>query len=192
MAVDSDSDPSTRDPRTRDPSTRDPSSTLTDLRTGVSPAARWVTRITIGLLVALLCAAGAGWLGVHTSQASASAHGYKLTVTYAGVARAGLDVPMRVEVDSDRPWGEHITLSISREYFTIFETQGFFPDADSSTGNGQDVFFSFDPPADGQPFVLDYDAYIQPSAQRGASARISVLDGDAAAVSVDIRTFLFP
>jgi len=40
--------------------------------------------------------------------------------------------------------------------------------------------------------LADYDAYIQPSAQRGASARISVLDGDAAAVSVNIRTFLFP
>ena len=170
----------------------DPSSTLTDLRTGATPAARWATRITIGLLVVVLCAAAAGWLGVHTSRATATAGGYTLTVTYAGIARAGLDVPMRVEVDADHPWGEHVTLSISREYFTIFETQGFFPDADSSTGDGQDVFFSFNPPADGQPFVLDYDAYIQPSAQRGASARISVLDGDTAAVSVDIRTVLFP
>jgi hypothetical protein len=170
----------------------DPASTLTDLRPGSSAKARWASWITVGLLVLLLCAAGAGLLGVHTRQASASAGGYTLTVTYAGIARAGLDVPMRVQVDSDHPWGEHITLSISREYFTIFETQGFFPDADSSTGNGQDVVFSFNPPADGQPFVLDYDAYIQPSAQLGASARISVLDGETAVVSADIRTFLFP
>ena len=170
----------------------DSSSTLTDLRTESSPLARWAAGITIGLLVAMLCAAGAGWLGVRSTQASATASGYRLTVTYAGIARAGLDVPLRVEVVSDHPWGEHVTLSISREYFTIFETQGFFPDADSSTGNGQDVLFSFNPPSDGQPFVLDYDAYIQPSAQRGASARISVLNGASPAVSVDIRTFLFP
>jgi len=170
----------------------DRSSTLTDLRTESSPAARWTTRIVIGLMVALLCAAGAGLLGVHTQRATATADGYTLTVTYAGIARAGLDVPLRVEVDSQRPWGKHVALSISREYFTIFETQGFFPDADSSTGNNQDVVFTFDPPADGQPFVLDYDAYIQPSAQRGASARISVMDGETAVVSTDIRTFLFP
>ena len=191
MAVDSDSDPSTRDPRTRDPSTRDPSSTLTDLRTGVSPAARWATRITIGLLVALLCAAGAGWLGVHTSQASASAHGYKLTVTYAGVARAGLDVPMRVEVDSDRPWGEHITLSISREYFTIFETQGFHPEPADETRNAHTLYLTFTAPP-GDTFVVDFDAYIQPASQQGRSATLAVMDGGTPAAAVDFDTRLMP
>ena len=145
-----------------------------------------------GLLVIILLAAATGMLGVHSRQVSASGSGYRLTVTYAGVARAGLDVPLRVEVSSDHGWGEHVTLSVTRKYLLLFESQGFFPDADSSTGDPDEVVFTFDPPADGQSFVLDYDAYVQPSAQVGTTATISVLSAGEPVVSVDFRTFLFP
>ena len=44
----------------------------------------------------------------------------------------------------------------------------------------------------GGPFVLDYDAYIQPASQRGSPATIAVVVDDQPVVSVDFSTFLFP
>ena len=46
--------------------------------------------------------------------------------------RAGLDVPLRIRVHRDRPIDDHLTLAVIAEYFRLFETQGTYPDPDSS------------------------------------------------------------
>ena len=53
------------------------------------------------------------------------------------------------------------------------------------------LYLTFTAP-DAETFVVDYDAYIQPSAQRGSSARVSVVDGTTPLVSVDLHTRLLP
>jgi hypothetical protein len=146
----------------------------------------------IALMLAAVVAAASGLLGVHSRQASASAAGYTVTVQYAGVARAGLDVPLRIEVSSEQPFGKEITLAINREYFAIFETQGFHPEPSATAAQGDDVLLTFDSPPDGGPFTVDYDAYIQPASQRGAAGRVSLMHGTDRLVTVDFATFLFP
>ena len=51
---------------------------------------------------------------------------------------------------------------------------------------------TFDTPPDGSPFVLDYDAYIQPASQTGATARVSVMRKNDRLTTVQFTTFLFP
>lgn len=168
-------------------------STLQGLRYGSRP---WVIvgrRLVLGLLLAAVVCAALGLLGVHRRTVSATADGITLTVTYPGVARPGLDVPLRVMVVSDHGFGDDITLAVNRDYLGILESQGIFPDVNDATALGDDrVMLTFSAPPSGNVFVVDFDTYIQPGSQIGAAATISVMDGTTAAVTVAFSTFLFP
>jgi len=149
-------------------------------------------RAATAALVAIVAAAATGLLGVHTSTAASTAGGYTLSVTYASVARAGLDVPFRIQVDADDGFSDDITLAIDAGYFGLFETQGFLPEPAETASVADTVRLTFDPPPEGDTFVVSYDAYIQPSSQRGASVRVELIIGDQAITAVDISTTLLP
>lgn len=168
-------------------------STLSDLDYGRHQrGAYWVRRVVALVMLSFVAVAATGLLGVHSRQVSSHSNGFTLTVEYAGVARAGLDVPLRIRVTPDQKFDDTVTLSISRDYLAIFETQGFHPDPKDTASQGDDILLTFDAPPDGSPFVLDYDAYIQPSSQAGATARVSVLRKDDRLTTVQFTTFLFP
>lgn len=168
-------------------------STLDDVRTTTSRPDLWVRRAAVALLIVLVVAAAVGLLGVHSTTASATANGYTLTVTYARIARAGWDVPLRIEVVGAEPLaGKQITVGIDREYLSLFETQGVWPDPADESGDLDTVQWEFDGPDDGNDLTVDYDAYIQPSAQIGADATIGLQVDDVDIVSVPISTLLFP
>lgn len=168
-------------------------STLSDLDYGRHQRGAYWTRCAIALvMLSFVAVAATGLLGVHSRQVSAHSGGYTLTVEYAGVARAGLDVPLRIRVTPDQKFDDTITLSISRDYLAIFETQGFHPEPKDTANQGDDILLTFDTPPDGSPFVLDYDAYIQPASQTGATARVSVMRKNDRLTTVQFTTFLFP
>ncbi|WP_029136928.1 hypothetical protein [Nakamurella lactea] len=167
-------------------------STLSDIGSRRPMFAVWARRVVISLMVVAILTAATGLLGVHSKRVEATAGGYTLSVEYAGVARAGLDVPLRIEVASEHPFGKEITLAVNRGYFTIFETQGFHPEPSASTSQGDDVLLTFDAPPGGGPLIVDYDAYIQPSSQIGSTGRVSVMRGTGRLVTVEFATFLFP
>ena len=126
---------------------------------------------------------------------SSSSSGYTLSVTYATVARAGLDVPFRIEVTADDGFdagSPDITLAINAEYFRIFETQGFFPEPSGSVSTGDAVELTFDPPPSGPTFVVDYDAYIQPASQIGSDGRVELILDDTPITAVQFHTRLLP
>ena len=170
------------------------SSTLQDLRRG---DARWATvgrRVVLIAMLATVVMAGLGLLGVHRRTVTVSGGGYTLTVLYAGVARPGLDVPLRVSVTSEHGFGKQITLGVDRRYLGIFESQGMFPDNSDATSLGADtVLLSYSPPPSGDLFVVDFDTYIQPGSQVGSTGSISVMDEDSKpVVTAHFSTFLFP
>ena len=138
--------------------------------------------------------AGLGFLGVHRRTVTVSGGGYTLTVLYAGVARPGLDVPLRVSVTSDHGFGKQITLGVDRRYLGIFESQGMFPDNSDATSLGADtVLLSYSPPPSGDLFVVDFDTYVQPGSQVGSDGTVSVMDEDSKpVVTAHFSTFLFP
>lgn len=170
-------------------------STLRGVRTSEKGGlARWARRGMIFVLISVVALAAAGQLGVRTETASASGDGYELTVEYAAVARAGLDVPLRVQVDrlDGQDFDSDITLEINARYLSIFETQGFLPDPDQSAAVGDAIRMTFTQPPDGSTFVMNYDAYIQPASQIGTDGQVSIILDDAPAVIVDFHTTLLP
>lgn len=170
-----------------------PGTTLDDVR-GLDRSDRglWLRRATVLLLVCVQLAALSGWLGVRSKTASARANGYQLQVTYAAVARAGLDVPLTIRVQAPYEITGHIVVGISADYFRMFETQGFFPEPTEATADGDTVFLTFTPPPSGSVYVIDYDGYIQPANQRGKEARVSLLVDGTEKAAVQISTALLP
>jgi hypothetical protein len=179
----------------REPSGKAAGSTLSDVR--AAEAARrgrpW-RMAAVGVLSVVVALGAVGALGVRSREASATAGGYQLSLTYPWVARAGLDVPWRVTVR--RPGGftgmKSITLAVTADYFDIFETQGFHPEPSEETRDGHRLYLTFAVPESGEVFVADFDTYVQPSAQLGRRARVAVVEGSAERVGLTFRTWLLP
>lgn len=114
-----------------------------------------------------------------------------MTVTYALIARAGLDVPWRVTVEHPGGFDEDVVIAVSARYFDIFETQGFHPEPDMQTGDGDLVYLKFTAP-NGPTFSADFDAYIQPSSQLSQGADVVLLVDDRPLLSVSYTAWLVP
>jgi hypothetical protein len=148
----------------------------------------------IALLAVLVLLGAVGAFGVRARTTTATRAGYRLTVTYPWVARAGLDVPWHVEVRRDGGFAGQkvVTLAVTARYFDIFETQGFHPEPASETRDRRDLFLSFTVPPSGDVLEVDFDTYVQPSAQLGRRARVAVVQSGAEQVAVGFRTWLTP
>ena len=170
-----------------------PDSTLSGLETGRQERyGLWGRRFFLSLLLVVVLAGGTGLLGVRTAITSANRAGYTLGVTYASVARAGLDVPWQVRISKPGGFGKEVTVAVTGDYFDIYETQGFTPEPSASVRDATTLYLTFDAP-DGDVFTVDYDAYIQPSSQVGRDATVSVVDAELQPlVSVTIDTRLLP
>jgi hypothetical protein len=94
-------------------------------------------------------------------------------------------------VHAEDGFDKELTLAVTGDYFDLFETQGFHPEPTESTRDGSTLYLTFTAP-ESDTFVVAYDAYIQPSAQRGASATVAVVDGTTPLVQVRYRTRLLP
>lgn len=167
-------------------------STLDDVRPAAAgPRPLLGRRAATGLLLVVVLAGAAGLLGVRSGTTTATAGGYTVSVEHAWVARAGLDVPWTVTVEHPGGFDGPVTLAVSSEYFSLYEEQGLDPEPASQTADAQYLYWTFDPPP-GDVLSVDFDAYIQPSSQWGASGEVAVLDGGAPAVTVGFRTVLVP
>ena len=175
--------------------TTDPASTLDDVRPArLGPRRIWPRRLAIALLVAVVLAGAAGFLGVHSTTRTATVGRDTLTVEYASIARAGLDAPWTVTVRRAGGFDGPVRLAVTADYFDLFESQGLDPEPAAETADGRLLYWTFDPPP-GEEFSVDFDAYIQPAAQWGAGGEISLLDGpddSAPSVTVAFSTWLVP
>lgn len=152
----------------------------------------WARRLGVALMCLALVTAATGWLGVHSRTVTATGDGYTLRVTYALVARSGLDVPLQLRISASEPITGDVVVAISADYFRMFESQGFYPQPSDTVADADTVYFTFSPPPRGNTMVIDYDAYIQPSAQQGKRATISVITAGVQRVSTTINTTLMP
>jgi hypothetical protein len=169
-----------------------PGTTLTDVRRDArGGVGRWGRRGGTVVLALVVLAGALGLLGVRSGTVSAAAGGYHLSVTYAQVARAGLDVPFHVRVGHAGGFDGGVTLAITASYFGLFETQGFYPDPQSETNDGTDEIMTFAKPP-GDTFQLDFDAYIQPASQVGRSGTVRLVRAGATVARVSVHTRLVP
>lgn len=153
---------------------------------------RWVRRLVLLLILLLVLAGASGALGVRTTSASTDDAGWTLRLRCAAVARAGLDVPWQISVTHAGGFDKSIVLAVTGDYLDIYETQGFHPEPSAEARDAHTLYLTFDKPPGGDTFVVAYDAYIQPSSQRGRSGTVSVLSGGVRRASVDFRTRLLP
>lgn len=167
-------------------------STLGDVRpVEQGPRPTLVRRVLVALLTAIVVAGAAGLFGVRSSEATASADGWTVSVTYASVARAGLDVPWQVVVRREGGFTGPVVVAVTADYFDIYEEQGLDPAPATETADGERLYWTFEPPP-GDELTVDFDAYIQPASQLGASGEVAVLEGGAEVVTVPFRTWLVP
>lgn len=168
-------------------------STLGPIRsTRVASRARQGRRVAIVMLWLVVLAGAVGLLGVHSRTVSASGGGVNASLTYAGIARAGWDVPWHLVITKEGGFGSGtVTVAVSQSFFDIYETQGFHPAPASETSDAHYVYLEFAPPP-GDTLVVDYDAYIQPTAQLGRHSDLKVITDGQERVSLTWRTFLFP
>jgi hypothetical protein len=170
----------------------DPSSTLADVRpVERGPRRARARTAVVALLLAIVLAGALGLLGVRSTTTTATGGGYTLSVTHAWVARAGLDVPWSVELRREGGFPGPVTVAVTGEYFDIYEEQGLDPEPAAQTADAQDVYWTFDPPP-GDTLGIDFDAYIQPASQWGASGTVAVVEDGRRVVSVDFSTVLVP
>lgn len=156
-----------------------------------SPAVTGLRRVTTGALALFVALGLVGALGVRTATATADEAGFTLTLDYPAVARAGLDVRWELHVTKPGGFGDGVTIALTADYFSIFETQGWYPDPATQTRGADLLLLTFDPPP-GEEFVLGFDAYIQPASQRGAPGSAAIwLDGREVA-RIDYNTRLVP
>jgi hypothetical protein len=168
-------------------------STIDDIRwPSAGPPPAWGRRIATAVLAVIVVLGACGFLGVRSRTVTTSSDGYTLTVTYPQVARAGLDVPWRARVHHPGGFPQQIILAVSTDYFRMFETQGFFPDADSATNDGTFVYFTFDTQPGSEDFLVDYDAYIQPASQIGKSAMVELFVAGNLVAKTSLHTWLVP
>jgi hypothetical protein len=165
-------------------------STLRDL-TSSGRGSLWLGRAARAAIVLVIALGAVGLLGLHTSSESTTSGRYRLTVDYPRIARAGLDTLWQVTVVREGGFDHDITLAVSAEYFAMYESQRFFPEPTAETRDANTLYLTFSKPP-GDTLIVGYDAYIQPSSQRGSSATVSVLEAGVPAASVHITTTLLP
>ena len=145
----------------------------------------------LAAMLLVVVAGTVGLLGVHSATTSGSGAGYTASFTYARVARAGWDVPWRVQVGHAGGFDGPVTLAVNADAFQIYETQRLWPEPSSETRGEHQVYLTFEPPP-GDMLVVEYDAYIQPSAQRGRDTRITVITEGQPRLTLRASTFLLP
>ena len=156
------------------------------------PAGLWLRRATLTGLTLFVVASALALLGVRTSTASADAGGYHLSVEYPAIARAGLDTVWRVTVRRDSVLDKELELTVTGSYLDLFETQAFHPEPTEASRDGDTLHLTFTTTPGSDTFVVAYDAYIQPAAQRGRDGNVSVVVKGAPVVSVSFTTHLVP
>lgn len=172
---------------------RVPSSTLEGVSTEKKERrATWGRRGFLGLMLVFVLLGVFGLLGMQEDTVSASSGGYQLELRYAGIARAGQDVPWELTVTHEGGFDGPITIEVTSAYFDMFESQGITPEPSKETAGDTWDRMTFDPPP-GDTLVVGLDIYVQPASQQGRSGSARVLDaaGNPAA-SVDFRTRLLP
>jgi hypothetical protein len=161
---------------------------------GAGARAVWLRRIFIVLLAVVVALGLVGLLGVRsrTVTAQSSDGQVELSVRYAQVARAGLDVPFRITVRRQGGFTGNVTLAASSSYLDLFDRNAVDPQPSSATSTEDELIWKFDPPP-GDTLEVSLDMQVQGGRHWGRSGHVTVLDDSGQpVVSVSFKTWLVP
>jgi hypothetical protein len=135
-----------------------------------------------------------GLLGVRsaTTRVRAADGAATLTVHYAHVARAGLDVPFEITVDEQGGFAGNVVLAVSRDYLDLFNRNAVAPNPDSETGDDQNVIWEFQPPQS-TVLTVSVDMQVQSGRHWGRSGYVALLDKNHKQIArAKFKTWLAP
>jgi hypothetical protein len=162
-----------------------------DLPLAVWERGAWGRRAAMLVLAGVVIAGALGFLGFKAGTVTDSGGGYTLTITYPDVSRAGISSPWEALVESPDGFDGPITLATSREFFTLFDLNGIFPDPASATYEEDMVLWEFDPP-DGTVLRVHFDARVEPAVHRGERVSTQLIVDNAVVADVTYEITLMP
>jgi hypothetical protein len=171
----------------------DPDSALRDVRVpGRHPLKAWARRAAIAVLLLIVGVGASGWLGVHSAEVSAAGGGWSMSVEYPRIARAGWDVPWTVTVTAPGSFPDQVTIAVTSDWFDLFESQGLSPEPSEEYSDSTMSYFVLDTPPDDDTLTFDFDTYVQPTAQLGASADVWLIVDGRRVAALGYHTWLVP
>lgn len=168
----------------------DPATTL-----GSARRERTARRVLAALLVAIVAAASAGYLGVREQTARAVAgDGTELEVRFQRITRRGLSTPLGIQVRrSASPFGRRpVVLRISSSYFELLDTNDIQPAPAAERSEGEAMVLEFDPPERSDTLRIHVDSRVDPSFGGSRSALVELVEGRRRLAAVDIATRVLP
>lgn len=162
-------------------------STFKDVRDEAQARSPWARRIGTALLAGLVLVGATGLLGVRLGTATAAEGAVTITVEHAQIARLGNGVPMVVTVVKAGGFSGPIEIAIDPEYLSMFDSQRFVPEPSDETRDRDWLLFTFDPP-EGDTFVFEFDAYLEPGWQLGRSGTVGLMVEGRMVAPVEFRT----
>lgn len=163
------------------------------------PASVWDKRekrlhlIAFGFVGLVVILALTGLLGVRTTTADASAHGYSLEVLHAMVSRGGLSTPFNVTAIAEvGSLPESVTIKVDSGYLDMFDENGLDPQPTSAFNDSEWTSWTFEIPDGSSKLQVNFDARLGPATQWGeAASAVLVIDGREM-VTVDFVTWVMP
>jgi hypothetical protein len=126
---------------------------------------------------------------VHDTDCGRDRQDGKITI-YGWSTRAGLDVPLTIDLHRAGGFTGPITIRVSSGYLQIFDVEGFSPEPASQSADEDHLYWTFSPPPAGEDFRLDLNASVMSSSQLRSTGEIAVVVDGAPAVTVDTETWL--
>ncbi|MGB8649052.1 MAG: hypothetical protein WCD35_00175 [Mycobacteriales bacterium] len=157
----------------------------------VRRAQLWRRAGTAALVLFVLVGA-TGWFGTRSRTVTATANGYRISVTYPQISRPGHAVPFHVLIHHDGGFSDPIRVRMRSVYFDLFDQNSFDPAPDTTTTDATYDYYQYAAPS-GPDFVISSDTRIEPARQRGEAGDVSVLDAHGRPlVTVTFRTHIVP
>lgn len=152
---------------------------------------RLARRLALAAFTALVLVGLTGFLGVKTASVTADGvAGTRVRVSYPQVARPALAVAYEVEVSRPDGFDERIEIRINRSFLASFDENGVLPTPAEESADGDDVVWTFDPPA-GTVFTLALDTRVEPGVQWRRTGNVTVTLGSER-IDVAHTMWIFP
>ena len=144
--------------------------------------------LTTGILSALMFLGVTdtlGWTsayGVSSAVVEVSSAGRTLRVRYPEVTRPALASPFDITVVDPDGFDEPVRLRLNRDFFQLWDENGWYPEPSSERSQGEWIEIEFDPPS-GDELRVSFDARIEPAVQSGRAGEVALMDGTEAVVT---------
>jgi hypothetical protein len=181
--------------RDRDrPSTEDASTVPAETDLGASRRGAVGRAVGLVVMTVLVLLVGLGVAGPTSGHQVSVGGGYQLEVEHPARTRPGLAAPWSIQVTrlSGEAFDGPVTIAITGSYLDLFDENGTDPQPDSSTADGEMVWWTFEAPEEGPTFAASFDLRTQPSWQRPQEAIVMLeVNGDVV-TSVRFTTYVIP